>query len=128
MSSFKFFFFLNRTGLANPIVSEGTVIYIVMLPSSIQNIKGRSQYSLDSIGLHVLRANLKLARSLLSLGTYLHKFAREFIGEEFFFLLIIDSKSFFLLLQSLDLLEQRVADELLFLFCSGLLQIRKCDI
>lgn len=104
------------------------VIYIITLPSSIQNIKGSSQYSLDSIGLHVLRANLKPARSLLSLGTYLHKFAREFVGEEFFFLLIIDSKSFFLLLQSLDLLEQRVADELLFLFCSGLLQIRKCDI
>lgn len=36
---------------------------------------------------------------------YLHQFSRELISEELFFLLIINSKGFFLLLQSLNFLE-----------------------
>lgn len=55
--------------------------------------------------------------------THLHEFPGQVIGEELLFLLIIDGERFLLLLKGLDLLEERVADELLLLFGACLLQI-----
>lgn len=53
--------------------------------------------------------------------THLHKFPRQFIRQKFFLLFIVDCQGLLLLLESLDLLEQGVADKLFLLLGSCLL-------
>ena len=55
--------------------------------------------------------------------THLHEFPGKLVGEELLLLLVVDSECLLLLLQGLNLLEERVADELLLLFRARLLQM-----
>lgn len=61
------------------------------------------------------------AWNLLAPITHLHKLPWQFISEKFLLLLIVDCQGLLLLLKSLDLLEQGVADKFFLLLCSCLL-------
>ena len=70
----------------------------------------------------MLSVVLPYVREMSLAASHLAEFPRQIIGETLFLLLVVDGQRLLLLLQRLDLLQQGVADELLLLFCTSLLQ------